>query len=309
MTQVTFNEVVNALAVKYWDLKEGIDAREIDDKIKELEEIEELLNKGIGGKLRSQLEEEANRLRTVKAKRENASVDISHVTSELLDMTSDFAPSLDQRKDGIFPYDSEYEPISAQYYMAITDILFGRPKPAIQFKNAVMSDKGIEVNAPDADSLTALSILNYITTILQESAKKMLGRANKLDSSWKRLKEKDYAFDVFRRLNSNSEMSLKEMQDVCDREDEEYKGRITDLYDKRLEEALKYLTEDKWDPYLVEKYGDRYIVTDFGKWVQMLCGSEENSINEDEEGTEEKSTLRRITEFIRKYNVDRTKHR
>ena len=33
MTQVTFNEVVNALAVKYWDLKEGIDASEIDADI------------------------------------------------------------------------------------------------------------------------------------------------------------------------------------------------------------------------------------------------------------------------------------
>ncbi len=308
MTQVTFNEIVNALAVKYWDLKKGIDVNETDGKIKELEEIEKLLDKGIGGKLRSQLEEEANRLRTVKAKREDASIDISHVTSELLDMTSDFAPSLDQRKDGIYHYDSEYESISAQYYMAITDILFNKPKPAIQFKNAIMSSKGIEINAPDANNLAALSVLNYVTTILQESAKKMLGRANKMDSSWKRLKEKDYAFDVFRRLNSNSEMSLKELQDVCSREDGEYKGRITDLYDERLEEALKYLTEDKWDPYLVEKYGDRYAVTDFGRWVQMLCGSEESG-NEDDEGVEEKSTLRKITEFIRKHNVDRTKHK
>ncbi len=305
MTKVAFNERVNALAEKYWSLKKDIDADEADSKRKELEEIEKLLEKGITGKLRLELEKKASELRAVTSERAGAYADISEVISEILELTSDFAPSLDQRKDGLFPYDSEHEPISKQYFKAITDIFFDKPKPKLEFENAEISAKGINLKIPTASDLAALSSLNYVTTILQESAKKMLGGPNQVDLNWQRLKEKDYAFIVFNVLiDSNSALSLKELQGICDIEDEEYKDLVTDVYDKRLEEGLEYLVEDEWEHPLVEKHVNKYEVTDFGRWVWMLCGGEAAIPAE-----EEKSKIQQIIKFIRKYHVDKTKRR
>ncbi|MDI6889256.1 MAG: hypothetical protein QMC78_06200 [Methanocellales archaeon] len=305
MTKVAFNERVNALAEKYWSLKKDIDADEADGKRRELEEIEKLLEKGITGRLRLELEEKASELRAITSEREGAYADISEVISEILELTSDFAPSLDQRKDGLFPYDSEHEPISKQYFKAITDILFNKPKPKLEFKDADISTKGVIIKTSTASNLAAFSSLNYVTTILQESAKKMLGRANQVDLSWQRLKEKDYAFIVFNVLiDSNSALSLKELQGICDIEDEEYKDLVTDMYDKRLREGLEYLVGEEWDYPLVERHGNKYEVTDLGRWVWMLCGGEAAAPAE-----EEKSKIQQIIKFIRKYHVDKTKRR
>jgi len=305
MNKVAFNERVNALAEKYWSLKKDIDAAEADDKRRELEEIEKLLERGITGKLRLELEKKASELRAITSEREGAYAEISEVISELLEMTSDFAPSLDQRKDGLFPYDSEHEPISKQYFRAITDIFFGNPQPKLEFENADISAKGINIKTPAASDLAALTSLNYVTTILQESAKKMLGEPNQVDLSWQRLKEKDYAFIVFNVLiDSNSALSLKELQEICDIEDEEYKDLVTDMYDKRLEEGLEYLVGDEWEYPLVEKHGNKYAVTDFGRWVWKLCSGEAAAPAE-----EEKSKIQQIIKFIRGYHVDKTKRR
>jgi len=305
MNKVAFNERVNALAEKYWSLKKDIDADEADGKRKELGEIEKLLERGITGKLRLELEKKASELRAITSERAGAYADISEIISEILEMTSDFAPSLDQRKDGLFPYDSEHEPISKQYFMAITDIFFDKARPKLEFKDADISAKGVIIKIPTASDLAALTSLNYMTTILQESAKKILGRPNQVDLSWQRLKEKDYAFIVFNVLiDSNSALSLKELQGICDIEDEEYKDLVTDMYDKRLEEGLKYLIGDEWEHPLVEKHGDKYEVTDFGKWVWTLCSEEAAAPAE-----EEKSKIQQIIKFIRKYHVDKTKRR
>jgi len=94
MSKVAFNERINALAEKYWSLKKDIDAEEVDGKKKELEEIEKLLEKGITGGLRLELEEKASELRAVTSEREGAYADISEVISEILELTSDFAPSV-----------------------------------------------------------------------------------------------------------------------------------------------------------------------------------------------------------------------
>jgi len=305
MSKVAFNERINTLAEKYRSLKKDIDAEEMDNKRKELAEIEKLLEKGITGKLRLDLEKKARELKAITSETEGAYANISEVISELLELTSDFAPSLDQRRGDIFPYDSEHEPISKNYFMAITDIFFDKPQSKLEFKNADISAKGIHLKAQEVSDLAALSSLNYVTTILQESAKKVLGIPNQVDISWQRLKEKDYAFIAFNILvDSKSALTLKGLQEICDIEDEEYKDLVTDMYNKRLEEGLKYLVQDEWECPLVEKHGDKYEVTDFGRWAWKLCSMEAPAPVE-----EDKPKIQQIIKFIRTYHVDKTKRR
>lgn len=157
-----FNEKVNTLAQEYWRLKE-IAANTTSTN--RLAEIERLLEKGIGGKLKDQLEAEAKRLRKEAEDRAGASLRLSEVKKELLELTADLAPNLDLFEDNFFPYDSDHEPIGEQFFAALTDLFFGTPTPSIPFKVATLSKEGIRVNA-NAES-SSLEILSYIIMILQ----------------------------------------------------------------------------------------------------------------------------------------------
>ena len=296
MREAAFNERANILANEYWLLKEKVGADEPGDIRKKIEEIEALLSKGIGGKLRLQLEKEANKLRRTTDEKEGAFASMAQVRRDILELVADFGPSLDLRRGSLYPYDSEREPLSEQYFRAITDILFGDPKSRIELKNATMSDKGVKITTPDVNDIVALGALDYVTTILQESAKKMLGRGNQLDLCWRRLKERDYAFIGFNVLvNSEKGLNLSEIQEICNIEDEEYKGLVSEMYDERLKESMDYLVGDDWDYHLVERRGDAYEVTDFGKWVWLLCRKEVPS----EEREEEPSKISKLYQMLR----------
>ena len=123
-----FNERANAIANEYWRLKE-VTADKTDEA--RLAEIEKLLEKGIGGKLQEQLAAEAKTLRKEKEDRSSASEKLEELKKEITELTADLAPNLDLFVDDFFPYDSEHEPISEAYFMAITDIFFGSPQPSI----------------------------------------------------------------------------------------------------------------------------------------------------------------------------------
>ena len=64
-----FNERANVLASEYWRLKHLASKEDGEER---LEEIERLLEKGIGGKLREKLEREAKLLRQAREERNNA---------------------------------------------------------------------------------------------------------------------------------------------------------------------------------------------------------------------------------------------
>ena len=66
-----FNEKANALATEYWRLKELKGSETGENR---LEEIEKLLDKGIGGKLREKLDAEAKKLRKEKEDKSTAFV-------------------------------------------------------------------------------------------------------------------------------------------------------------------------------------------------------------------------------------------
>jgi hypothetical protein len=284
MREAAFNERANILANEYWLLKERAGSDEPDEIRKKIEDIEALLNKGIGGNLRSQLEKEVKQLRRNIDSKEGDFASIEQVRRDLLDLIADFGPSLDLRSGNLYPYDSEREPLPEKYFRAVTEILFGDPKPIIEFKNATMSDKGVEIKTPDVDDVVALGILDSVTTLLQETAKKMLGRNNKLDIYWRRLRENDYAFTGFSVLiNSDKGLNLREIQEICSIEDEEYKGLVSEMYDDLLKDSMDYMVGNDWDHNLVEKNGDTYEVTDFGKWVWLLCRKEVPTEEKEEE--------------------------
>ena len=131
-----FNERANALASEYWRLKHLASKEEDEER---LEEIERLLEKGIGGKLREKLEREARLLRQAREERSNAMRNLEIVRNELLELTAEFAPNLDLAEGSFFPYDSE--PLSEDFFRAITDILFGKPEKSIELKEASFSKK------------------------------------------------------------------------------------------------------------------------------------------------------------------------
>ncbi|MHC1579061.1 MAG: hypothetical protein ACXQTZ_00135 [Candidatus Alkanophagales archaeon] len=262
-----FNRRANALAEEYWRLKERMARRDYE---RELREIERLLERGVGGRLREELERRAKEMRMELESKEGAFSAIKDVTHDLLELTARFAPNLDLWNGELYPYDDE--PLSERYLTAITDILFGKPEPEIRFKNAVISERGIEIRADD--EISAVKTLSYITTIIQEAAKKKLGLENELDSSWERLIENDYAFVAFKTLvGSGKPMSLDEIKEVAYKKDREFKELVKDVYDKRLAEELERLASVP-EYNVVERSGGAYEVTDFGRWVWALCQGE-----------------------------------
>lgn len=262
-----FNRRANALAEEYWRLKERMAERDYE---KELREIERLLERGVSGRLRDELERRAKEMRMELESKEGAFSAIKDVTHDLLELTARFAPNLDLWNGELYPYDDE--PLSEHYFMAITDILFGKPTPEIRFKNAVVSGRGIEIKADD--EISAVKTLSYITTIIQEAAKKKLGLENELDNSWERLIENDYAFVAFKTLiGFGKPMSLDEIKEISYKKDKEFKELVKDIYDKRLAEELERLASVP-EYNIVERNGGVYEVTDFGRWVWMLCQGE-----------------------------------
>lgn len=265
-----FNEKANALATEYWRLKELKGSETGENR---LEEIEKLLEKGIGGKLRENLDAEAKKLRKEKEDRSTAFVRLEEIKKEILELTADLAPNLDLFEDGFFPYDSEHEPISETFFSALTEIFFGTPHSSIQFKVANFSKDGIEIHSRDENS--SLNILGYVVMIIQEAAKKMLHEENDVDKSCELLKQNEYAFIALGTLiKEGKRLRLKEIKEISHREDKEYKELMRDTYDRELVNGVEYLVSDKWEYNLVKEYNGEYEVTDFGEWVWRICNVE-----------------------------------
>jgi hypothetical protein len=266
-----FNEKANTLAQEYWRLKEiAADTAGTN----RLAEIERLLDKGIGGKLRDQLEAEAKRLRKEAEDRGSASLRLSEVKKELLELTADLAPNLDLFEDDFFPYDSDHEPIGEQFFAALTDLFFGSPTPSIPFKVATLSKEGIRVNATAESS--SLEILSYIIMILQESAKKRLGMANTIDNCCALLRQNDFAFIVLKTLlGAGKRLGVKEIKEISHREDKAYTELVrSDLYDKELINGVAFLMSAEWGYSMIKEFDGKYEPTDFGEWVWRVCNAE-----------------------------------
>jgi hypothetical protein len=265
-----FNERANALANEYWRLNE-ITADKADEN--RLDEIEKLLEKGIGGKLREQLALEAKRLRKEKEDRSSAFEKLEEVKRDITELTAELAPNLDLFVDNFFPYDSDHEPISEAYFLAITDIFFGSSQPSIKLKVATFSTEGIKVSSTDANS--PLAVLEYVIMIIQETAKQMLGMDNVIDTSCNLLKQNEYAFIALGTLiKEGKTLMIKEIKEISKREDREYKELVSNTYDKELVNGLAYLVSDKWEYNLVKEYDGEYEATDFGEWVWRVCNVE-----------------------------------
>ncbi|RCV63543.1 hypothetical protein C5S53_13310 [Methanophagales archaeon] len=265
-----FNERANTIANEYWRLKE-VTADKADEA--RLAEIEKLLEKGIGGKLQEQLAAEAKTLRKEKEDRSSASEKLEELKKEITELTADLAPNLDLFVDDFFPYDSDHEPISEAYFMAITDIFLGSPQPSIKFKIATFSTAGIKVNTTDENS--PLTILGYVIMIIQETAKHMLGIENIIDGCCKLLKQNEYAFIALGTLIKEERvLMLKEIKEISKREDQEYKELVSTTYDKELSNGVAYLVSDEWEYKMVKELNGEYEVTDFGEWVWRICNVE-----------------------------------
>ena len=265
-----FNERANTIANEYWRLKE-VTADKTDEA--RLAEIEKLLEKGIGGKLQEQLAAEAKTLRKEKEDRSSASEKLEELKKEITELTADLAPNLDLFVDDFFPYDSEHEPISEAYFMAITDIFFESPQPNIKFKIAAFSTEGIKVNSTDENS--PLTILGYVIMMIQETAKHMLGIENIIDRCCKLLKQNEYAFIALGTLIKEGKvLMLKEIKEISKREDREYKELVSSTYDKELSNGVAYLVSDEWEYNMVKELSGEYEVTDFGEWVWRVCNVE-----------------------------------
>jgi hypothetical protein len=285
--KTSFNERGNFLANEYWNFKEKVGST-VNEKTR-LEEIEKLLSKGIGGKLGSRLEKEANELRRIIEEKRTAAHNLAAVRRDLLDLISDFAPSLDVRSGTIFSYDTH--PLNEDYFRAVTDIFFGEPKISIELKSAIFSKDGIQIPGT-TDDFTALKSLSYATMIIQEAAKKLLGRENILDRYWKRMREREFGVIGFGVLvASDRPLTLKEVEKICNVRDEDYRRLVHDVYDKRLRADMEYLASNRWEYPPVERVGEKYQVTDIGKWIWMLC-------KEREVEKEEVSRAKRIYDFF-----------
>ena len=265
-----FNERANTIANEYWRLKK-VTADTTDEA--RLAEIEKLLEKGIGGKLQEQLAAEAKTLRKEKEDRSSASEKLEELKKEITELTADLAPNLDLFVDDFFPYDSEHEPISEAYFMAITDIFFESPQPSIKFKIAAFSTEGIKVNSTDENS--PLTILGYVIMMIQETAKHMLGMENIIARCCKLLKQNEYAFIALGTLIKEGKvLMLKEIKEISKREDREYKELVSSTYDKELSNGVAYLVSDEWEYNMVKELSGEYEVTDFGEWVWRVCNVE-----------------------------------
>ncbi|MHC1582227.1 MAG: hypothetical protein ACXQS7_04870 [Candidatus Syntropharchaeia archaeon] len=292
-----FNERANALAEEYWKLKERI--RTGGPEEKRLEEIEKLLKKGIGGKLGIQLKKEAEKLRSEKEEKKNAQSRFKQIENDLLELTANFAPNLDVIRGNVFPYDEEHEPISEEYFRALTSIIFGEESPFIEFNVAKISERGIEISLPISNDLDAFRVLNYITTILQESAKKLLGIENLFDKSWDKVKQRDLSSIIFKILmESEKELTSEDIQAICHMEDRKYAALMADMYDRRLEEDIEFLSGNEWEYPLIERGGEGYRVTDFGRWVWYLCNPEMN-IEKGRKVTENSKSIQRILKLFK----------
>ncbi len=264
-----FNEKANALAHEYWRLKE-ITAEGAGGN--RLEEIEKLLEKGIGGKLKDQLEAEAKRLRKEMDDISGAFMKLEEIEKEILEMTAELAPNLDLFEDDFFPYDSEHEPISEEFCSALTNLFFSAPSPSIQFKVATFSKEGIKVNL--ADERSSLEVLGYVIMMIQETAKQMLGMENTIDKCCELLKRNEYAFIVLGTLlKEGRRLGMKEIKEISHREDKEYKELVRDIYDKELVNGIAYLVGDGWEYSLMKEYDGKYEATDFGEIVWRICNA------------------------------------
>jgi hypothetical protein len=264
-----FNEKANALAHEYWRLKE-ITAEGAGGN--RLEEIEKLLAKGIGGKLKDQLEAEAKRLRKEVDDISGAFMKLEEVEKEILEMTAELAPNLDLFEDDFFPYDSDHEPISEEFFSALTNLFFGAPSPSILFKVAKFSKDGIKVNL--AGERSSLEVLGYVIMMIQETAKQMLGMENTIDKCCELLKQNEYAFIVLGTLlKEGRRLGMKEIKEIAHREDKEYKELVRDIYDKELVNGIAYLLGDGWEYSLMKEYDDKYEATDFGEVVWRICNA------------------------------------
>lgn len=300
-----FNERANALAAEYWRLK-GVGStvagtadgtgtaaeKNAENKLADLEEIEKLLEQGVGGKLRAKLDAEARRLRREKEERSSASQGLVEVRKELLELTAEFAPNLDLFDGRSFPYDSEHEPISEDYFSAITDLFLGKPQPSVQLKNAVFSKDGVEIRSETAgagassSSSSALKVLGDLIMLMQETAKKLLGTENSIDRACKMLRQNEYAFIVLRTLvrdgkgnGAGRRLRMRQIKEISYNEDKEYKELVRNIYDKELVKGVEYLLSGKWEHELVRahdgEHDDReYEPTDFGVWVWRICNAE-----------------------------------
>ena len=266
-----FNEKVNALAREYWRLHEIAVGNAAGNK---LEEIEKLLEKGIGGKLKDQLATEAKRLRKEEEDKSGAAMKLEEVKKEILELTAKLSPNLDLLNGDLYPYDSEHEPISDAYFSALTGIFYNTPTPSIQFRVATVSKEGIRVKLTDTAS--PLEVLAYVIMIIQETAKKMLGVENTIDKCCSLLKQNEYAFIVLGTLLKEGRgLGMKEMKDIAHREDKEYKELVKgDVYDKELVTGVAYLMSDDWEYRLVKEHDGKYEVTDFGERVWQICNAE-----------------------------------
>jgi hypothetical protein len=266
-----FNERANTLAREYWRLKE-VTANEVVGN--RLAEIEKLLEKGIGGKLKEQLDTEAKQLRKEEEDRSSAFLKLDEVKKELLELTAELAPNLDLFEENFFPYDSDHEPISEEYFSALTDISVGTPSPSMQFKVATFSKNGIKVNLTDDRS--SLEVLEYVIMMIQETAKKVLGVENTIDEGCVRLKQNEYAFIVLGiLLNEGRRLGMKEIKEISHRMDKEHRELVGDaLFDKELVTGVTYLMSDEWEYGLVNEYDGEYEVTDFGERVWQSCNLE-----------------------------------
>lgn len=265
-----FNEKANALAQEYWRLKQLITN---ESSGKRLAEIEKLLEKGIGGKLKEQLEAEAKQLRKEHEDRSSAVLSLDEVKRGLLELTAELAPNLDLLTDNFFPYDSEHDHLSAGYFRALTDLFFGAPQPEIAFNVATLSSEGIRLSSTDGSS--ALETLGYVLMIIQETAKKLLAMQNGIDTCLELLKGHEYAFIVLKTLfTAERSLSLEELKEIAHREDKEYKELMSDLYDRELMTGITYLLSEGWEYHLIKERDSGYHLTDLGSWVWRFCNAD-----------------------------------
>ena len=292
-----FNERANVLASEYWRLKHLASKEDGEER---LEEIERLLEKGIGGKLREELEREAKLLRQAREERNNALRNLEIVRNELLELTAEFAPNLDVAEGDFFPYDSE--PLSEEFFMAITDILFGKPEKSIELKEASFSKEGIKVKV-DA---SPLSILDNVITVLQEAAKKKLGLPNKMDENWRKLAQKEYAFLAMNVLvRASQALSFEEIKRISHENDSEFKELVKDsYYDRKLRDALDFLAGDGWEYKLVTSKGGKYEATSFGEWLFKICNSEVKKVRkmhaDENTSLKERMSMQKIIKLFKK---------
>lgn len=274
----SFNERANLLANEYWRAKERTNAQ--GPERERLEEIDRLLQRGISGKLQFQLEQEARTLRRAIEERDTAASSLAGIRRDLLELVSDFAPSLDVRRGSLFPYDPEHEPLGEGYFRAVNDLLLGQPRDGLEFQRATISANGVTV--PDAvDDTTALGVLNYVTLILQEAARKKLGRDNLLDRAWKRAKSREYVTQVLDVLaQTERPLTADEIERKLNTADQEMQSLLREEYTKGIQKALEFLTSDAWDYSLVDVRNHRYSLTDLGRWVWRLCRVEAEETEE-----------------------------